>query len=238
MPGNVNINIPPRLIESARAAQYANREALDGRALVSKIKAKAKTQRAAAVQAKPPLTAPVGGLLEERRRPVAWRIWRRRNPVTSYVKSLKIEYVWTSGRDLDTVTSMTAPVTDGPLGWAANRVAKYISWQGDDTTDNGIEVITLGRPKLEEGFIPESKNIDNFLRDNPNADVVKFSLAANWYGSRGSEVLIRVKINVGEQDEAIIFEEIVIVTLYQQGGPGQNLGILEVSLDGSDARFV
>ena len=80
MPGNVNINIPPRLIESARAAQYANREALDGRALVGKIKAKAmaKAQRAAAVQARPPLTAPVGGPLEESRKPDTWRIWRKR----------------------------------------------------------------------------------------------------------------------------------------------------------------
>ena len=77
MPGKVNINIPPRLIESARAAQYANREALDGRVLSDKIKAKAKTQHTANAATRE-LAARATGELPDFRSPDYWRIWRRR----------------------------------------------------------------------------------------------------------------------------------------------------------------
>jgi hypothetical protein len=152
--------------------------------------------------------------------------------------SITIEYSWQTGRDLDTVTSMTVPVADGPLGYAANGVAKYISWRGDDVSGNGTETITLGRPKSEETVIPESKQIDTFLADYPNAFFVRFSLAANWYTQLGNEIVVKVKINAGEEDETIILEEVKVVTLLEQGGPGQSLGILEISLDGSYAKFL
>jgi hypothetical protein len=152
--------------------------------------------------------------------------------------SITIEYSWQTGADLDTVTSMTEPVADGPLGFATERNAKYITWTNDNTTDNGTEAIILGRPKSEEAYIPESKQIDTFLADYPSALFVRFSLAANWFSGFGNEIVVRVKINAGEEDETIILEEIKVVTLLEQGGPGQSLGILEISLDGSYAKFL
>jgi hypothetical protein len=77
MPGNVNLNIPPRLIESARAAQYANREALDSRVLSEKIKAKVKARHAAVLRQQPVTPDRAGGLLETGD-PLKWRIWRKR----------------------------------------------------------------------------------------------------------------------------------------------------------------
>jgi hypothetical protein len=77
MPGSVNINIPPRLIESARAAQYANREALDSRSLSSKIKANAKARSTAVVSAQESATKTTGEFPDFRRSDY-WRIWRRR----------------------------------------------------------------------------------------------------------------------------------------------------------------
>jgi hypothetical protein len=79
MASRVNLNLPPRLIESARAAQYANREALGGRTLADKIKAKVKARRAAALRAQPLPPDRVGGVLEGRD-PLRWRIWRKRRP--------------------------------------------------------------------------------------------------------------------------------------------------------------
>jgi hypothetical protein len=79
MPARVNLNVPPRLIESARAAQYANREALGGRTLADKIKAKAKARRDAALRAQP-LPPDRAGEAPEGRDPLKWRIWRKRRP--------------------------------------------------------------------------------------------------------------------------------------------------------------
>jgi len=84
MVDRVSLNLPPRLIESARAAQYANREALGGRTLTDKIKAKVKARRAALalVRAQPLTPDRAGGALEEleERDPLKWRIWRKRRP--------------------------------------------------------------------------------------------------------------------------------------------------------------
>jgi len=84
MADRVNLNMPPRLIESARAAQYANREALGGRTLADKIKAKIKARRAAVVRAQPLTPDRAGGALEERD-PLKWRIWRKRRPIGNRV---------------------------------------------------------------------------------------------------------------------------------------------------------
>jgi hypothetical protein len=89
MVGRVNLNLPPRLIESARAAQYANREALGGRTLADKIKAKIKARRAAVVRAQPLTPDRAGGALEERD-PLRWRIWRKRRPAGT-VRNYTIE---------------------------------------------------------------------------------------------------------------------------------------------------
>lgn len=76
----VNLNVPPRLIESARAAQYANREALNSRELDARIKAKAEQRHAAALRAQPLPDDRVGGVLEFQQRPMG-RIRTRRQVV-------------------------------------------------------------------------------------------------------------------------------------------------------------
>ncbi|MBU6250969.1 MAG: hypothetical protein KGO47_07385 [Cyanobacteria bacterium REEB417] len=77
MASRVNLNLPPWLIESARAAQYANREALGARSLEAQIKAKVKQRKEAEERAKPLQTRQrEGGLLEFQREPTQ-RIWRR-----------------------------------------------------------------------------------------------------------------------------------------------------------------
>ena len=80
MPGRVNVNIPPRVIESARAAQYANREALDGRVLAEKIKSKVQARRAAVLRQQPGAAPDRGDDSPPARNPLKWRIWRKRRP--------------------------------------------------------------------------------------------------------------------------------------------------------------
>jgi hypothetical protein len=161
------------------------------------------------------------------------------------VKSIVIEYSMppgsTSGVSIDTLTSMIEPVVDGPLGREirTNREGKYIVWGGDNET----ETITLGRTKSMEVFYPEDINIDTFLKDYPNAEFVKFSLAANYYTALGNEVIVvivRVKVNVDEPDETTILEQVKMVPLVLEGwlgGISQSLGILKIYLDGSYAEF-
>lgn len=79
MAGRIDLNLPPRLIESARAAQYTNREVLGARALEQRIKAKARRRQEAAIRANPRLITPQqreGGQLEFQQAPLQ-RIWRR-----------------------------------------------------------------------------------------------------------------------------------------------------------------
>jgi hypothetical protein len=161
------------------------------------------------------------------------------------VKSIVIEYSMppgsTSGVSIDTLTSMIEPVVDVPLGREirTNREGKYIVWGGDNET----ETITLGRTKSMEVFYPEDINIDTFLKDYPNAEFVKFSLAANYYTALGNEVIVvivRVKVNVDEPDETTILEQVKMVPLVLEGwlgGISQSLGILKIYLDGSYAEF-
>lgn len=64
MAGRVDLRVPPRLIETARAAQYANREALGARELERKIKGRAQRQVAAVKRADPIRNGLEGGQLE------------------------------------------------------------------------------------------------------------------------------------------------------------------------------
>jgi hypothetical protein len=107
MTGRVNLNLPPRLIESARAAQYANREALGGRVLADKITAKVKARRAAALRSQPLPPDRVGGVLEERD-PLKWRIWRKRRPS----KAVDVGVGWLHIGQNYTITSNNATSYD------------------------------------------------------------------------------------------------------------------------------
>lgn len=78
---DVRLNVPPRLIESARAAQYANRESLGSRELEERIKKRTKI-KAVQERKKNPLAQQEreGGQLEFERKE-NYKIWtRRRRP--------------------------------------------------------------------------------------------------------------------------------------------------------------
>jgi hypothetical protein len=164
------------------------------------------------------------------------------------VKSIVIEYSMppssTPGLSIDTLTSMIEPVVDGPQGREIRRArdlkGKYIVWGGDNET----ETITLGRTKWMEAFYPKDFNtMDTFLKDYPNAEFVKFSLAANYYHALGNEVIVvivKVKVNVDEPDETTILEQVKMVPLVLEGwlgGISQSLGILKIYLDRYYAEF-
>lgn len=73
----VDLRVPPRLIESARAAQYSNREALGARSLERRITAKVRQRKEAQERANPLQSGRrEGGVLEFRQAPLQ-RIWRR-----------------------------------------------------------------------------------------------------------------------------------------------------------------
>ena len=86
MAGRVNLNVPPRLIESARAAQYANREAQGARELARRIESKVRQQRQAAKRAQPQAQAAdgQGAVFDAPALKRVPRIWRKRRPLVGY----------------------------------------------------------------------------------------------------------------------------------------------------------
>ena len=83
MAGRVNLNVPPQLIESARAAQYANREAQGARELARKIESKVRQQRQAAKRAQPQAQTidGQGAVFDAPALKRVPRIWRKRRPL-------------------------------------------------------------------------------------------------------------------------------------------------------------
>ena len=83
MAGRVNLNVPPRLIESARAAQYANREAQGARELARRIESKVRQQRQAAkrAQSQSQTIDGQGAVFDAPALKRVPRIWRKRRPL-------------------------------------------------------------------------------------------------------------------------------------------------------------
>lgn len=106
MTSRVRLNVPPRVIESARAAQHANREALSARQAAERIRGKAEQQQAAERRAQG-LRAPTAGATAQQRqidggqleftRRKGQRIWTRRRVVD--VASFGVAYIanWYTG---------------------------------------------------------------------------------------------------------------------------------------------
>jgi hypothetical protein len=126
-----------------------------------------------------------------------------------------ISYSWTSGRDLDTTTSLTAPVVEGPVGWDHSESTTYLSWSGDDTSSAGDEVVTVDLAAL--------------VNDYPSATAATLSLAGNWYAEQGSQATITVTVNITGESPAVT-SAIKPVTLYAQGGTGQSMGTVSIDL--------
>jgi hypothetical protein len=121
MPARVNLNVPPRLIESARAAQYANREALDGRALTEKIRAKAQARRAAVLRQQSGVAPDRGDDSPPGRDPLKWRIWRKRRPL-----GRRITYTIEGVRDFDVIGDGTGAIT----ATIVDEWTIYAEWDG------------------------------------------------------------------------------------------------------------
>jgi hypothetical protein len=121
MPARVNLNVPPRLIESARAAQYANREALDGRALTEKIRAKAQARRAAVLRQQSGVAPDRGDDSPPGRDPLKWRIWRKRRPL-----GRRITYTIEGVRDFYVIGDGTGAIVYTVIDeWTI-----YVEWDG------------------------------------------------------------------------------------------------------------
>jgi hypothetical protein len=86
MAGRVNLNVPPRLIESARAAQYANREVQSAAEQARRLRGKVQQRQEAARRAQPQAQAADrrGGVFDAPAINRAPRIWRRRRALTGY----------------------------------------------------------------------------------------------------------------------------------------------------------
>lgn len=160
MAGRVNLNLPPRLIESARAAQYANREALGGRTLADKIKAKIKVRRAAVVRAQPLTPDRAGGALEVRD-PLKWRIWRKRRPIGNRV-TYTIEGL---RRYFSIVGGINGNRKEIRTSWTV-----FVQWEGQETQPGGRDKQPILRV--------ESGNNDtgwNLSFSGPNVDTFYIS---------------------------------------------------------------
>ena len=86
MAGRVNLNVPPRLIESARAAQYANREVQSAAEQARRLRGRVQQRQEAAKRAQPQAQTADGrgGVFDAPAIKRAPRIWRKRRPLTGY----------------------------------------------------------------------------------------------------------------------------------------------------------
>lgn len=138
---------------------------------------------------------------------------QKREPM---VVEVVLTYNWFDGRDLDTVTSIILPTTDGPVGWSPNvDSTNYMQWSGDDTAGPGSETVVV--------------NVSELLKNYIDAPRLSMSLAANWYGAQGSVITINVLVKTKDGNT---YEKSyqMLVSLYAQGGPGEFLGILNIDL--------
>jgi hypothetical protein len=154
MPGRVNLSIPPRVIESARAAQYANREALDGRVLTEKIKAKVQARRAAVLRQQPGVVPDRGDDSPPARDPLKWRIWRKRRPL-----GRRITYTIEGVRDFDVIGDGTQAIT----ATAIDEWTIYAEWDGYEKKIWAKLVHLDIRTENELGVLRSAMHISTFV---------------------------------------------------------------------------
>jgi hypothetical protein len=126
-----------------------------------------------------------------------------------------ITYAWNSGQDLDTTTSLTQPLNEGPVGWAHGSSTTYLSWSGDNTSISGSETVTVNLAALKTAY--------------PSATVASLSLAGNWYVANGGVVTMTIVVN-STDGEPITTTYQRNVDLIAQGGTGQSMGSVSIDL--------
>ena len=85
-----------------------------------------------------------------------------------------------AGVDLDTLTTLVAPTTVGPLGYCTIRNSQtsgvyggpYLYWGGDNTNSAGVETDYVDVKALKLAF--------------PSVEEVALTCRANWYSTRGN----------------------------------------------------
>lgn len=138
-----------------------------------------------------------------------------------FVSSLVIKYAWSDGIDLDTTTKVTSPVSDGPVGWAHGSTSTYLRWDGDDTSANGVETVTVDVQAIYEavGLVE-----------------IDLELRGNWYNTAGTSVNMSIDVIDlrGAEKERLIW--VAPLTLLQQGGEGELLGTVKLNTNGTITR--
>ena len=135
--------------------------------------------------------------------------------------TVEISYSWNTGRDLDTTTQITSPISEGPVGWAHSRTTTHLSWSGDDTSSNGTETVTVNTTRFYE---------------NHGVQNITVTMRGNWYGQAGTHVdlMARVILADGSEKERVIWT--ASLTYAAQGGVGQPLGSIVIHPNGKVSR--
>lgn len=107
---------------------------------------------------------------------------------------LIISYGFFDGNDLDTLTSLVAPATAGPVGFCAGGGSglPYLEWGGDNM-GTGVESALI--------------NVNTLKTDFPTNDIVDVYLSAIWFSTKVSgNVTISVKVWQGGTNAIVNFE--------------------------------
>ena len=140
-------------------------------------------------------------------------IIRRREEEQLRNFTVEISYSWTTGRDLDTTTQITSPISEGPVGWAHSGSTTHLTWSGDDTSTSGTERVTVNAALFYENNDPED---------------ITVTMRGNWYGEAGTSVSLqaRVLLEDGSEKERIFWT--AALSLEQQGGTGLPVGSITI----------
>ena len=206
---NINVNVPPRLIEQAREQQVERRLAMVQRqrqAAVRKEAVRKVQQERLARGLSKDGKVPVGGTLEQRRRQ-----WDGATALLGRYEKVKAVYKWTDGLDLDTKTGLLGYASDGFVGWGWGGSKNYLQFSGDDTSGNGKETVDIDAQQIR--------------KEHPGELELKISLAANWYEQNSSKPITIEIIGIYEGSKArkaII--NVTIDVLYSGPGKEQDCG--------------
>jgi len=77
-----------------------------------------------------------------------------------------------AGTDLDTLTRLDVPVSEGPIGYCSQPSLQYLFWAGDNTSSTGTEACYVDVKKLRQAY--------------PSMTEVKLTCRANWWSARGN----------------------------------------------------
>ena len=131
--------------------------------------------------------------------------------------SATISYAWSDGTDLDTMTTILEPITEGPIGFAGASSTTHMTWAGDNTAGPGEETVTI--------------NFRGLVEDS-DSNVVEVQMAANWYAVKGNNpITMTITATPSGGGSPVVETYTILVDLFQQGGPGQSVGVARFDLN-------